>query len=140
MALAVKKLRMGSKMEAPKMESGTDLNDDSLHRDLNEKDRVADTKSISFDPKAVVLPFKKTLYALKQEGLSHRELEGVAGTGQESTETAKAQKLRPILSKALVYAVPVAMVCFLLGVRIGMVCMRNTHGSSLEIIWEALKF
>jgi len=138
MAVSTKKM----KMEAPKMESDTYLDEESHKIGVDDKDRTSEAKPISFDPKPVVIPFKKTLYAVEKEGSSGTDSVANQNADDKTLESAEARRLAPksALSTALVYGIPVATVCFLIGMRIGMVCMKNTHGSSLEILWEALKF
>lgn len=138
MALSIKKL----KMEAPKMQSDTYVDEESHKIGVDDRDRMSDAKPITFDPKPVVVPFKKTLYAVEKDVPSDTVIGGNQNTDDKALESAEARRLalKSALSTALVYGIPVAMVCFLLGMRIGMVCMKSTHGSSLEILWEALKF
>ena len=137
MAASLKNL----KIETPHGESDTSLKEVSQNSAAQEKTSVADSPKISFDPRPVVLPFKKTLYALAKAATSDKvSLE--TQNPEQNLDPSEAQRrtLNSALSTALVYGIPVAMICFLLGIRIGMACMKSTHGSSLEILWEALKF
>ncbi len=138
MALASKKL----KIEASKMETEPFLEEESDTIGIDDKDHLFDAKQIAFDPKPVSLPFKKTLYAVTSNDRLEKNLEEDQGADEKTFDRAEARRLalKSALPTALTYGIPVALVCFLLGIRIGMACMNSTHGSTLEILWEALKF
>lgn len=106
---------------------------------MDQVDLSANPK-ISFEPRPVVIPFPKTLYGKELIQFSKEEL----GTNQKveahSGPFDATFDFKSLKKKALVYGIPVALVCFFLGIKMGIVCMNSTHGSSLEILLEALKF
>jgi len=102
------------------------------------------TPEITFEPRPVVIPFPKTLYGKESENLTqdNQSLGAVDQVKNEKLPLHQDAKIdfKSFRSRALAYGIPVAIISFFLGIKIGIVCMKSTHGSSLEILLEALKF
>jgi hypothetical protein len=102
------------------------------------------TPEITFEPRPVVIPFPKTLYGKESESLTQDnqnevDVDQVIKEKLPLHQDAKID-LKSVRFRALAYGIPVAIISFFLGIKIGIACMKSTHGSSLEILLEALKF